>query len=79
MFGLPPQFFRRAIPGCRRCQKSWKRRSDDPILLADDRVLETLGDAGRYLTALPARLKTPRWEAAIKALLLVSETREVAV
>jgi hypothetical protein len=42
--------------------------------LSDGRELVTLLDAGEYIAALPSRLhKSPEWQTAMQALLLVAE------
>jgi hypothetical protein len=49
------------------------RRFDEPIVLPRGRELVTLEDAGRYITKLSqAEHKTPEWQAAMEALILVA-------
>ena len=51
----------------------WKRKFEDPIPLADGRVLVTLRDAADYITSLPKKESDlPDWQVAIEALMLVS-------
>ena len=55
--------------------KGWSRRFDDPIPPPPGRQLVTLKDAGTYITKLPkAEHKTPEWQAAMEALILVAES-----
>ena len=55
--------------------KGWRRPFDDPIPLSGGRRLATLEDAGNYITKLPAvEHKTPEWQAAMEALILVATT-----
>jgi hypothetical protein len=57
------------VPDC-----GWKRPFEDPIALPDGRTLLTLGDAGRYIAALPDKVQhRPEWQTAAEALLLVAE------
>ena len=50
----------------------WKREFDDPIPLPDGRQLDTLEDAGAYITDLPkADQQLDEWQNAIEALLVV--------
>jgi hypothetical protein len=43
-------------------EKGWSRPFDDPILLPRGRTLETLQDAGNYITKLPkAEHMAPEW------------------
>jgi hypothetical protein len=52
----------------------WARPFDDAITLPDGRTLVTLGDAGRYIAALPSKVQhRPEWQAAAQTLLLVAE------
>jgi hypothetical protein len=54
--------------------KGWQRHFDDPIPLPDGRTLVTLGDAGRYIAALPSKVQhRPEGQAAVQALLLIVE------
>jgi hypothetical protein len=54
--------------------KGWDRPFNDPIPLPDGGELRTLRDAGNYVTKLPnSEASTPRWLAAITALMLVVE------
>ncbi|MBR0822424.1 hypothetical protein [Bradyrhizobium liaoningense] len=54
-------------------ERGWGRRFEDPITIGD-RVLETLLDAGEYITALPKKEhNAPEWQAAMEALILVTE------
>ena len=53
---------------------SWSRRFDDPIALPDARVLETLRDAGNYVTALAkAKHNQPEWRLAAAMLMQAAE------
>jgi hypothetical protein len=50
----------------------WERKFDDPIPLPRGRPLITLGDAARYIQALPeAEHELEDWQNAVEALLLV--------
>jgi hypothetical protein len=61
--------------GGRVPDRGWDRPFDDPIPLAGNRILHTLGDAGHYVAALPqATQQRPEWQAAAEALLLVAES-----
>jgi hypothetical protein len=52
---------------------TWSRRFEDPVALHHGRALRTLRDAGDYITNLPAvEHKTPEWQAAMEALILVA-------
>jgi hypothetical protein len=54
-------------------EHGWQCKFDDPIPLPDGRMLVTLKDAGDYITSLPKKESAmPEWQAAIKALMLVS-------
>jgi hypothetical protein len=47
---------------------------DDEIALPDGRVLRTLGDAGRYVAALPEKVQHhPEWQTAAEMLMLAAE------
>lgn len=55
-------------------KSGWSRKFDDPIPLPRGRQLVTLQDAGRYITKLAkAEHDAPEWQAAMQALLLVTE------
>jgi hypothetical protein len=52
----------------------WSRHFDEPIPLPNGRELVTLKDAGSYITKLSkAEHEAPEWQAAMEALLLVTE------
>jgi len=58
---------------------SWSTPFDDPILLPNRRQLVTLRDAAMFITTLPkAEHDAPEWQAAMEALILVSD-RAVSV
>jgi hypothetical protein len=51
----------------------WKRLFEDPIPLPRGRQLDTLEDAGNYITKLPkAEHEAAEWQAAMEALILVA-------
>jgi hypothetical protein len=51
----------------------WSRAFDDPIPLPDGRVLETLHDAGHYVTALPKTAQHhTEWQTAAEMLILAA-------
>ncbi|MDB5616602.1 hypothetical protein [Tardiphaga sp.] len=53
---------------------SWDLRSPDPIPVSGRKPLETLCDAGAYITALPAEThSTPSWQTAIDCLPLAAD------
>ena len=55
-------------------ERGWQRKFDDPIPLPDGRMLVTLRDAASSITALPkSESALAEWQAAIEALMLVSE------
>jgi hypothetical protein len=55
---------------------SWSKRFDDPIALPNGRKLITLRDAGKYITALPARQQQAQaWQTAAQMLLQAAEGR----
>ena len=52
----------------------WSRPFDDPVPLPRGRQLVTLRDAAEFITKLPkAEHDAPEWQAAMEALLLVTE------
>ena len=54
---------------------AWSRSFDEPILLPDGKMLNTLRDAGNYIIALPPEtVRLPRWQLAMEALSQVSES-----
>ena len=54
----------------------WKRAFDDPILLPDGRQIDTLHQAGSYITNLPkAEQQLAEWQTAIGCLLMAAEDR----
>ena len=54
-------------------ETGWQRKFEDPITLADGRLLVTLMDAGEYISRLPKKeTDLPDWQVAMQALLLVS-------
>jgi hypothetical protein len=54
--------------------KGWRRPFDDPIPLADGRLIATLREAGDYIAELSKKeAASPDWQAAIEALMLVVE------
>ena len=49
---------------------SWSLKFDEPIALANGKVLRTLRDAGNYVAALPkATHSLPTWQLAAEMLL----------
>jgi hypothetical protein len=57
-------------------ETGWRRPFDDEIALPDGRVLRTLGDAGRYVTALPEKMQhRPEWQTAAEVLMLAAQGR----
>ena len=55
-------------------KNGWSRRFDEPIPLADGRILKALRDASSYIAKLPKREQnTEAWQTATEALLLVVE------
>ena len=53
---------------------SWDQRFFDPIIVPGRKPLVTLRDAAEYITKLPhAEHDAEEWQAAMQALLLVSE------
>ena len=56
--------------------KGWKRPFDDPVPLPSGKALRSLQDAADYILALPkAEQHSPRWQAAVEALLMAAEDR----
>lgn len=56
-------------------ETGWQRKFEDPITLADGRLLVTLMDAGEYISRLPKKeTDLPDWQVAMQALLLVSRS-----
>ena len=56
-------------------ETGWQRKFEDPITLADGRLLVTLMDAGEYISGLPKKeTDLPDWQVAMQALLLVSRS-----
>jgi len=54
-------------------ESGWQRRFEDPILLPDERSLQTFRDAVDYITGLPKeKSDLPQWQVAIEALTLRS-------
>ena len=54
----------------------WKRAFEDPILLPDGRQIDTLHQAGSYITNLPkAEQQLAEWQTAIGCLLMAAEDR----
>jgi hypothetical protein len=54
--------------------RGWVRKFEDPIALPDGRTLCTLLDAGNCIRVLPkAEHDAPNWQAAVEALILVTE------
>ncbi len=52
----------------------WGRSFDDEIVLPDGRILRTLGDAGRYVAALPEKVQhRPEWALAAEMLMKACE------
>jgi hypothetical protein len=52
----------------------WSKSFADPIELADGRVLQTLRDAGHYVTALSkADQAKPHWQTAAHELMMAAE------
>lgn len=52
----------------------WGRPFDDEIQLPDGRVLRTLGDAGRYVAALPEKMQhRPEWQIAAQMLMQAAD------
>jgi hypothetical protein len=57
-------------------ETGWRRPFDDEIALPDGRVLRTLGDAGRYVSALPEKVQHhPEWQTAAEMLMLAAERK----
>jgi hypothetical protein len=53
--------------------KGWQRRFDDPITLPHGRTLQTLRDAGGYITTLPKAVhEAEEWQAAMESLILIA-------
>ena len=56
-------------------ETGWQRKFEDPITLADGRLLVTQMDAGEYISGLPKKeTDLPDWQVAMQALLLVSRS-----
>ena len=54
-------------------ETGWQRKFEDPITLADGRLLVTLMDAGEYISGLSKKeTDLPDWQVAMQALMLVS-------
>ena len=59
-------------------KNGWSKLFEDPVVLPDGRELLTLKHAADYIMKLPkAEQEHERWQAAIQALLMAAEDRDV--
>lgn len=59
-------------------KNGWSKLFEDPVVLPDGRELLTLKRAADYIMKLPkAEQEHERWQAAIQALLMAAEDRDV--